>query len=123
MASWYQLNQNNGLLKAQDIKAKENILKQQHKAEMVTIEGQLYMFAHRNVTAKKVHLYCVIVKPNPFIYKYQLQIAPLLKKVFTMDDADATLNMMLGYTSAKYIGLPVLKPNVLLSFGRFVTNI
>ena len=39
MASQYQLNQKNGLSKAQDIKAKENALKQQHKAEMVTIEG------------------------------------------------------------------------------------
>ena len=55
MASQYWLNQNNGLSKAQDIKAKENALKQQHKAKMVTIEGQLYMFAHRNVTAKKVN--------------------------------------------------------------------
>ena len=72
---------------------------------------------------KKFVLYCVIAKPNPFIYEYQLQIAPLLEKVFATNDTDATLNMMLAYALAKYIGLPVPKPNMLPSFGRFVTNI
>ena len=60
---------------------------------------------------------------NRFTYEYQLQIAPLLEKVFATDDADATLNMMLAYASAKYIGSPMPKPNVFPSFGRSVTNI
>ena len=72
---------------------------------------------------KKFVLYCVIAKPNPFIYEYQLQIALLLEKVFATDDTDAKLNMMLAYASAKYIRSPVPKPNVLLSFGRFITNL
>jgi hypothetical protein len=59
-ASQYQLNQPSGLLKAQDIKAKETILKQQCKAKTVTIGGQLYMFVHGNVTIKKVSLFIVL---------------------------------------------------------------
>jgi len=54
-ASQYRLNQNNGLLKAQELKAKENVLKQQCKAETVTIEAQLFMFAAGAVAAKKVN--------------------------------------------------------------------
>ena len=53
-ASRYRLNQNSGLSKALDIKAKENALKQQGKAETVTLKGQLYMFSGGLVTAKKV---------------------------------------------------------------------
>ena len=34
----------------------ENVLKQQRKAETVTIEAQLFMFAVGSVTAKKVSL-------------------------------------------------------------------
>ena len=67
MASRYWLNQNNGLSKAQDIKAKENTLKQQCKAKMVTIEGQLYMFARGNVMAKKVH-FILCSSENQSIY-------------------------------------------------------
>ena len=55
-ASQYHLNLSSGLLKAQDLKAKENILKQQCKAEMVTIEAQLFMFAVGSATTKKVKL-------------------------------------------------------------------
>jgi hypothetical protein len=53
-ASRYRLNQKSGLSKASDIKAKENILKQQRKAETVTIEAQLFMFGVNSVQAKKV---------------------------------------------------------------------
>jgi len=53
-ASKYRLNQSGGLAKAHKLKAKKNALKQQHKAEMITIETQLFMFAAGAATAKKV---------------------------------------------------------------------
>lgn len=53
-ASKYRLNQSGGLAKAHELKAKENALKQQRKAETITIETQLFMFAVGAATAKKV---------------------------------------------------------------------
>lgn len=53
-ASRYRLNQSSGLSKVHDLKARENVLKQQRKAETVTIEAQLFIFAAGAVTAKKV---------------------------------------------------------------------
>ena len=53
-ASKYWLNQKSGLSKVTEIKAKENVLKQQCKTEMVTIEGQLFIFGASSVLAKKV---------------------------------------------------------------------
>jgi hypothetical protein len=60
-ASKYRLNQNSSLAKAHEFKAKENVLKQQRKAETITIETQLFMFTVGAATAKKVCSVCVVL--------------------------------------------------------------
>lgn len=88
---------------------------------MVTIEGQLFMFVHGNVTAKKVCSVLYLCAARfPLICICQLQIAPLLEKVYAADDANTTLDMMLRYASTKYLASPIAKPAILPSFQWFV---
>jgi hypothetical protein len=124
-ASQYRLNQGSGLSKAHDLKTRENVLKQQRKAETVTIEAQLFIFAAGAFAAKKVHsvMYFYDGRHCQLTCQYQLQIAPFLEKVFATANTDDTLTTLLSYASTKYLASPVPKPAVLPSFRRSVVDI